>query len=107
MATGLRKGKRTGRGDSRRTTVRAGASTGDWSIADAKARLSELVEKSLDGAQTITRNGKPVAVVVGVDEWRKRTEKKGTLLEFLGSSPLQDIELDVQRWREEPRDLDL
>ena len=68
-----------------------------WSIADAKARLSEVVDKSRSGAQTLTRNGKPVAVVVGIDEWKRRTERKGTLLDFFKASPLWGSELDMRR----------
>ena len=79
----------------------------EWSIADAKARLSELVEKTSDGAQTITRNGKPVAVVVALEEWRRKTGRKGTLMEFFQTAPAGAAELDLERWAEEPRDLKL
>jgi prevent-host-death family protein len=42
------------------------------SIADAKARLSELVERAESGDQIcITRRGKPVAKLVSVDSARE------------------------------------
>ena len=41
----------------------------EWSVADAKARFSEVIESARrDGPQTITRNGKPAAVIVSVEE---------------------------------------
>jgi prevent-host-death family protein len=37
-----------------------------------KARFSEMVERTLkEGPQTVTRHGKPVAVLVPVDEYRR------------------------------------
>ncbi|MFZ0206080.1 MAG: type II toxin-antitoxin system Phd/YefM family antitoxin, partial [Roseiarcus sp.] len=46
------------------------ADKGVWTLANAKARLSELVERaSREGPQTITRNGKATAVVVSFEEW--------------------------------------
>lgn len=45
------------------------------SLADAKARLSELVERAAAGeAVCITRRGKPVAQITAVDVPRKRID---------------------------------
>ena len=45
-------------------------------LSDAKARLSELVEEvtSRDEVITITRNGRPVAVLVSPDEFESWKE---------------------------------
>jgi len=45
-------------------------------LSDAKARLSELVEEvtSRDEVITITRNGRPVAVLVSLDEFESWKE---------------------------------
>ena len=91
----------------RRVKTAKSAKSPQWSMADAKARLSEIVEKSVANAQTITRNGKPVAVIVGFEEWTRKTTRKGTLFEFLQSSPLKGAKLDLERLRDEPRELDL
>jgi len=41
-------------------------------LSDAKARLSELVERAEGGEEvTITRRGKPVARIVAIDKPRK------------------------------------
>jgi len=76
-----------------------------WTVADAKARLSEVIERAKGEPQVITRNGKPSAIVVSVEEWARKTARKGTLAEFLLNSPLRGAELDIERLGDEPRDL--
>lgn len=79
-----------------------------WPVADAKARLSELIDTArAKGPQTITRNGRPAAVVVSVDEWTRKTRRQGNLAEFFASSPLRGSRLKVERSKEAPRDIDL
>jgi hypothetical protein len=46
-------------------------------------------------------------VVVSIDEWARKTMRKGSLAEFLLASPLRGAELDLERVRDEPRDLAL
>ena len=79
----------------------------NWTVAGAKARLSEVIERAQSAPQTITRNGKPSVVVVSAEEWQRKTVRKGTLAEFLMDSPLRGTDLDVDRQRDEPRDLRL
>lgn len=79
----------------------------NWTVASAKARLSQLIERAQSSPQTITRNGKPSVVVVSAEEWERKTVRKGTLAEFLLESPLRGVDLDLQRLRDEPRDLSL
>ena len=44
----------------------------DVTLADAKAQLSDLIERVLRGEEvTITRRGKPVARLVGIERERK------------------------------------
>ncbi|TDE13107.1 type II toxin-antitoxin system Phd/YefM family antitoxin [Jiangella asiatica] len=74
------------------------AHTEAWSVADAKARLSELLETAAsNGPQTISRRGRPVAVVVSVEEWERRKRRQGTLAEFLATAPVGDEDLVVER----------
>ncbi len=78
-----------------------------WTVAGAKARLSEVIERAQSAPQTITRNGKPSVVVVSAEEWQRKTVRRGTLAEFLMDSPLRGADLDLERQRDEPRDLRL
>lgn len=42
---------------------------GNWAVAEAKAKFSELIETArAQGAQEITRNGKLVGVLVSPEE---------------------------------------
>ena len=78
-----------------------------WTVADAKARLSEVIERAQTDPQIITRHGKPSAVVVSAEEWARKTQRKGTLAEFLLASPMRGADLDLEPVRDPPRDLDL
>lgn len=80
----------------------------NWTVAEAKAKLSEVIEKALDGApQTITRHGKTAVVVVSAAEWQRRTERKGSLADFLAASPLGTTDLPPRRIKGKLRDADL
>ena len=48
-----------------------------WSAAQAKARLSEVIDLALgQGPQAITRNTRPAVVVVSIEEWARNTGRK-------------------------------
>lgn len=81
--------------------------SGTWTLANAKAHFSEVIERAQGKPQTVTRNGRPSVVIVSVEEWQKKTARKGTLAEFLLSSPLRGSDIDLERVRDQPRDLDL
>ena len=78
-----------------------------WTVAGAKAKLSEVMERAQSAPQTITRNGKPSVVVVSAEEWQGKTARKGSLAEFLLESPLHGADMDLERQGDEPRDLPL
>lgn len=79
-----------------------------WSVADAKARLSELLDQVLqDGPQAITRRGERIAVVVSIEEWQRKTNRSGNLAEFFAASPLRDSDLEVDRVEIPARDVTL
>ena len=81
--------------------------SGSWTVAGAKARLSEVIERAQTDPQIITRHGKSCVVIVSAKEWARKTVRKGSLAEFLLASPLHGADLDVERVRDQPRDVDL
>jgi prevent-host-death family protein len=82
--------------------------TEGWPIAAVKARLSEVIDRVLSqGPQTITRNGRHVAVLVSVEEWERKTKRKGNLAEFFAASPLRNSGLRIARAKDGPREIDL
>ena len=45
-----------------------------WTLQDAKARFSAVVDAALAGEpQAVTRRGKPAVVVVGAEDWARMT----------------------------------
>lgn len=67
--------------------------TGDaWSVAQAKAKFSEVIENArMHGPQHITRNGKEAVVVVSVEEWRRRSAPARSLVEILTDSSARGL----------------
>ena len=79
-----------------------------WTLADAKAHLSEVVESALrKGPQVITRHGRKAVVVVAAEEWDRKTQRQGTLADFFAASPLRESGLELERPQDDPRDIDL
>ena len=67
----------------------------DWSLQDAKNRLSAVVDAAVAGVpQLVTRRGKPVVVVLAVDEYdclcRLEKTNAPTLAELLLAIPQGD-----------------
>jgi prevent-host-death family protein len=79
-------------------------STQRWTVAEAKAKFSEIIERAMsEGPQTITRKGRTAAVIVGAEEWQRKTKRVGNLAEFFAASPLRGSGLKVRRLKEVPR----
>ncbi|HSN57300.1 MAG TPA: type II toxin-antitoxin system Phd/YefM family antitoxin [Candidatus Sulfomarinibacteraceae bacterium] len=81
---------------------------GTWSLQDAKNRFSELVREALRaGPQVVTRRGKETAVVLSAEEYRRLLRPEVGLVEFMRSSPLAGVELDLDRDRDAGREVEL
>ncbi|MGH8285119.1 MAG: type II toxin-antitoxin system Phd/YefM family antitoxin [Steroidobacteraceae bacterium] len=78
--------------------------TDNWTVAKAKAKLSEVIEQArVHGPQTITRHGKKAAVVVAAEEWERKTKRTGNLAEFFAGSPLRGSALKTRRSKDRMR----
>ena len=79
-----------------------------WKLQDAKNRFSEVVnEAARSGPQIVTRRGKEAAVVMSVEDYRRLVRPEVDLVEFLRTSPMCGIELDVERSKEPSREINL
>ncbi len=79
-----------------------------WTVAEAKAKFSEVLDRAMtQGPQTITRKGRRAAVIVGAEEWERKTARTGNLAEFFAASPLRGSGLRVRRVKDRPRKLHL
>ena len=78
----------------------------NWKLAEAKNKLSELVNRTLaEGPQTITRR-KDEVVVISKEEFLRLSGKKESFVEFLTSGPtLKGV--DLRRSQDEMRDVSL
>jgi prevent-host-death family protein len=75
-----------------------------WTVAEAKAKLSEVIERAQSGGpQTITKNGRTAVVVVDAEEWERKTKRTGNLAEFFAASPLRRSGLKIKRSKDRPR----
>ena len=83
------------------------ANSDRWAVAKAKASFSELIDRARTvGPQTITRNGRPTAIVVSIEDWDQKTKRRGTLAEFFASSPLRGADIVIERTTDGPRELE-
>lgn len=79
-----------------------------WTVAEAKAKFSEIIERAMsEGPQTITRKGRTAAVVVGAEEWQRKTRRVGNLAEFFAASPLRGSGLKIHPLKQRPRKIRL
>lgn len=81
-----------------------------WTVAQAKARFSEVINKARhEGPQSITRNGKRAVVIVDAALWEQsqKRERQGSFADFLMASPLRGSGLDVPRLPGGIREADL
>ena len=79
-----------------------------WTVAEAKARFSELLERARSrGPQEITRRGHLTAVLVSAEEWERKSRRVGNLAEFFAASPLRESPFPVERSKEPPREIEL
>ncbi len=70
----------------------------EWQIQQAKARFSEMVERArTEGAQSVTRHGKTVAVLVPLEEYRRLFGGAKGLKALLAAAPLQGVEISRSR----------
>jgi prevent-host-death family protein len=80
---------------------------GRWQLQEAKQQFSRLVDRARsEGPQLVTRHGREVAVVLGVDDYRRLQRDDGTALKrlLLGGPK---IELEIERDSRPARTIDL
>lgn len=71
----------------------------NWSIAEAKAHFSSVVEQAKLEPQLITRHGQAAVIVVSIEEWQKRApfEKSSeSLMDFFRNAPHVDLGLPTR-----------
>ncbi len=79
--------------------------TSEWTIADAKSKLSEVLNLAEAEAQVITRRNRQYVVLAG-EEYRRLTGSRPTFKQLILSGPsLEGVKLD--RDKSQDRELEL
>lgn len=83
------------------------ADKGIWQFQEAKAKLSEVLNRvDADGRQVIIRN-KKFFVILTEEAYTDYIGSQRSVLDVFLRCPYPDIELDINRSKETLRDLDL
>ena len=78
-----------------------------WQIQQAKAHLSELIERAQrEGPQIITRHGAERAVVLSVEDYRAMATQKHDFKAYLLGGPKVD-DFTIERDRDTGRPVEL
>ena len=100
--------KKTNRHAPPKTTKTAPES---WQIQSAKARFSEVFRLARTrGPQRITRQGKEGVIMVAEEQYETlvgKAHQPKSLVQFFRQSPLVGVNLDLERSRDEGRDIEL
>jgi antitoxin Phd len=82
-----------------------------WQIQTAKARLSEVFRRArTEGPQLITRQGKEGVVMISDEQYDQlvsRSHQPKSIVQFFRESPLVGVELNLERDKDEGRDIAL
>jgi prevent-host-death family protein len=77
-----------------------------WQVQEAKQQFSRVVELARDeGPQIVTRNGREVAVVLDIKDYRRLHSDGGAFKRFLESAPDLDA-LEIERPDEPARSVE-
>jgi antitoxin Phd len=82
-----------------------------WQIQTAKARFSEVFRRTRsEGPQFITRQGKEGVVMISDEQYDQlvsRSHQPKSIVQFFRESPLVGVELNLERDKDEGRDIEL
>jgi antitoxin Phd len=79
-----------------------------WQLQTAKQKFSELVDRAVsEGPQVVTRRGREVVVVLGMNEYRRLQKRKPDFKQALLEGPPYFDDLEIERPVDPPRRIDL
>ena len=77
-----------------------------WQVQEAKAKFSELLDKTLrEGPQVVSRRGVAAAVLVPIEEWESLQKRARPSLKDLLLSDENRFEIDLPprgKWKSRP-----
>lgn len=82
-----------------------------WQVQTAKARFSEVFRRArAEGPQLITRQGKEGVVMISAEQYEQlvgKSHQPKSLVQFFRESPLVGVELNLEREKDEGREIEL
>lgn len=78
-----------------------------WKLQDAKNHFSEVVECAMkDGPQEVTKHGEHAVVILSFALYQELNRPKENLVDFFKGSPFYGVELDLERSKDTPREIE-
>jgi antitoxin Phd len=78
-----------------------------WKLQDAKNHFSELVECAVnEGPQEVTKRGEHAVVIISFAQYQELCKPKDNLVSFFRNSPFYGVELDLERTKDTPREIE-
>lgn len=82
-----------------------------WQIQTAKARFSEVFRRArTEGPQLITRQGKEGVVMISGEQYEQlvgKSHQPKSIVQFFRESPLVGVDLNLEREKDEGREIEL
>lgn len=81
--------------------------TATWQLQEAKNRFSEVVELAMQqGPQTVTKHGREAVVILSYAEFKRLSKPEQSLVACLQVPPEYAVELNIERSKALPREID-
>ncbi|KKB96700.1 Phd YefM [Candidatus Arcanobacter lacustris] len=77
-----------------------------WQTQEAKAKLTELMNKAKIRPQIISRRGINEIVMMNIKDYEKLCNKKEDIVSFFKNSPLNNLEIEFERDKSPTRDIE-
>ncbi|MFZ1103431.1 MAG: type II toxin-antitoxin system Phd/YefM family antitoxin [Hyphomicrobiaceae bacterium] len=77
------------------------------SSREFQQNASQAQRAAQDGPVFITSRGRPVHVLLSIEEYRRITGERRNIVDALAMPGLSDIDIEFPRLRDLPRDVDL
>jgi prevent-host-death family protein len=79
-----------------------------WQVQEAKQRFSEVIRAAESGEpQIVTKHGEEIVVIIDIAEYHRLRGETVSLMGYLRAEPHVDDDLDFERRRDRPREIDL
>jgi prevent-host-death family protein len=87
-----------------KTSIQPKRKTKQWTLTEAKAKFSNLVDRALSGEpQHVLRNGREEVIVVDAATYNAASRPRRTLVELF--SALRGVDIDLERDDDDSREV--